>query len=260
MKFLTFIALLFIVSLNTMAQLKYIAHRGASYYAPENSLSAFKLAWELGSDGAECDIQLTGDNQIVIWHDKDTERLTGQKLVISQTPYSELEKLKIKLSPTNSSCFEGEKIPLLKDVLKILSKDQLLVIEIKCGKEIFPELQKAIKKNLNTVRIAFIAFDFETICLAKSNYPEVPCYYLSSSKEDVLKRIPDIKKYKLDGVDLNSKIIDQQLADELSKIKAEIWCWTVDTIEEATRMKDIGVMTITTNRPNWLKEQINSMK
>ena len=260
MRLLTIFLLLIIASLNTMAQLKFIAHRGASYYAPENSLAAIQLAWQLGADGAECDIQLTKDNQIVLWHDGNTERLTGQKLEIAKTDYSELNKLEIKLSPTNSSCFEGEHIPLLKDVLKATSKGQLLVIEIKCGNEIFPELQKVIKEYWKTGSIAFIGFNFETISLAKANFPEVPCYYLSSSKEDVLKRIPDIKKNKLDGVDLNSKIIDQQLVDMLQKANAEIWCWTVDAVDEAMRMKNLGVKTITTNRPTFLKEQMITIK
>jgi glycerophosphoryl diester phosphodiesterase len=83
----------------------------------------------------------------------------------------------------------------------------------------------------------------------------VPCYYLSSSKEDVLTRIPGIQKAKLDGVDLSSKIIDQQVVNELRKAKIEIWCWTVDTPDETFRMKEMGVNVITTNRPTWLKEQ-----
>jgi len=256
MRSLTIFVLLLFVSLNTMAQLKFVAHRGASYYAPENSLAAIKLAWKLGADGAECDIQLTKDNQIVLRHDGNTERLTGQKLEIAKLNYSDLSKLEIRLSPTNSAYFEGERIPLLKDVLKATPKGQLLVIEIKCGNEIFPELQKVIKAYWKTGSIAFIGFNLETISLAKANFPEVPCYYLSSSKEDVLKRIPEIKKNKLDGVDLNSKIIDQQLVDELLKANAEIWCWTVDAVDEATRMKNLGVKTITTNRPTWLKEQM----
>jgi len=148
----------------------------------------------------------------------------------------------------------------LKDVLKATSKGQLLVIEIKCGNEIFPELQKVIKEYWKTGSIAFIGFNFETISLAKANFQEVPCYYLSSSKEDVLKRIPDIKKNKLDGVDLNSKIIDQQLVDMLQKANAEIWCWTVDAVDEAMRMKNLGVKTITTNRPTFLKEQMITIK
>lgn len=243
-----------------MAQLKFIAHRGASWYAPENSLAAIKLAWELGADGAECDIQLTKDRQIVLWHDSNTERLTIKKLDIAQTNYSDLQKLNIKLSETNSAYFEGQRMPLLKEVLRAITKNQLLVIEIKCGKEIFPELQKVIRQYWKTGNIAFIGFSFETIALAKYNFPDVPCYYLSSSKEGILTKIPDIQKVKLDGVDLNSKIIDQQLVQELRKAKIEIWCWTVDALDETIRMKELGVNVITTNRPTWLKEQMMTNK
>ena len=247
---------LILLGLGSSAQVKYIAHRGASYYAPENSLAAIRLAWELGADGAECDIQLTKDNQIVLWHDDNTERLTGVKLDIAKATFADLRRLKIKLSATNSVYFEGQQMPSLKEVLKALSKDQLLVIEIKCGKEIFPELQKVIGHSWKTGNIAFIGFSFETISMAKSIFPKVPCYYLSSSKEDVLKRIPDIQKNKLDGVDLYSKIIDQQLVEELRKVNAGIWCWTVDALDETIRMNELGVNVITTNRPTWLKEQM----
>jgi len=256
MRSLTLVTILLLSAICSTAQLRFIAHRGASWYAPENSLAAIRLAWELGSAGAECDIQLTKDQQIVLWHDGNTERLTGKKLDIAQTNYSDLKKLDIKLSKTNSAYFEGQPMPLLKEVLKANTKNQLLVIEIKCGKEIFPELQKVIRKYQKPGNIAFIGFSFETIALAKFNFPAVPCYYLSSSKEDVLKKIPDIQKAKLDGVDLNSKIIDQQLVNELQKAKIEIWCWTVDTLDEAIRIKELGVNVITTNRPTWLKEQM----
>ena len=256
MKSFYFISLWLLVSLSVSAQIQYIAHRGASYYAPENSLAAIKLAWELGSDGAECDIHLTKDKQIVLCHDGNTERLADKKLEIAKSTYSELKKLKLKLQKNNSVWFEGQKIPLLKDVLKAMKKDQLLVIEIKSGEDIIPELQKVIKKYKKTGNIAFISFGFETICATKSVFPNVPCYYLSSSKADVIKRIPDIQKNKLDGVDLISGILDRQLVDDLHKAKLDIWCWTVDTLDEAIRMEELGVNVITTNRPTWLKEQM----
>lgn len=258
MKSLTLLTFLLFLSMFSKAQLKYISHRGASYYAPENSLAAFKLAWELNSDGAECDIRLTKDNQIVIWHDNNTERLTSEKLDIAKSNYSELKKLDIRLSATNSSYFEGQRIPLLKDVLKTIPKNQLFVIEIKSGNEIFPELQKVIRKYWKTGNIAFIAFNFETISLAKKHFPEVPCYYLSSTKADVLKRIPSIKENKLDGVDLLSTIIDKQLVEGLHNANVKIWCWTVDTVDEVIRMKSLGVEIITTNRSTWLKEQMET--
>jgi glycerophosphoryl diester phosphodiesterase len=92
--------------------------------------------------------------------------------------------------------------------------------------------------------------------MAKSLYPDVPCYFLTSKKEELTKRIPEIIKDKLDGVDLQSKIISRELVDELRKDKIDVWCWTVDDVEEALRMKESGVTVITTNRPTWLKEQI----
>lgn len=258
MKSLYLISFLLFISFCSSAQIKFIGHRGASYYAPENSLASIRLAWELGCDGAECDIYLTKDNQIVLWHDGNTARLTSQKLDIAKSKYTDLKKLDIKLSPTNSPYFEGERIALLKDVLKVMKKDQMLVIEIKCGKEIFPELQKVISKYWKAGNIAFIAFNFETISMAKSYYPKVPCYYLSSSKSDVQVRTPSIQKSNLDGVDLLSGIIDKELVEFLRGAKLDIWCWTVDRLDEAIRMKELGVNVITTNRPTWLKEQMTA--
>ena len=57
--------------------LKFVGHRGASYLAPENTLASIKLAWELGADAAECDVMLSSDNRVVVFHDKNTKKLTG---------------------------------------------------------------------------------------------------------------------------------------------------------------------------------------
>ena len=205
MKTIKLVAFFLVLNLYSFGKLQFIAHRGASYYAPENSQAAIHLAWELGCDGAEIDIQLTVDNQIVVWHDTNTNCLTNQ-LDIANTSYSELKKLDIKLRASNSAYFEGQRMALLKEVLKTIPENQLLVIEIKCGNEIFPVLKKVISKNWKSGRIALIGFGFETISMAKSLFPEVPCYYLTESKEVLMKNLPEIKKNKLDGVDLHLKV------------------------------------------------------
>ena len=258
MKSLYLISFMLLVSLISSAQVKYIGHRGASYYAPENTLGSFQLAWQLGADGAECDIYLTTDNQIVVWQDGNTARMTvdGTKLEVAKSSYSELKKLEVKLNPTNSPFFAGQHIALLKDVFEVMKKDELLVIELKSGKEIIPTLKKVVDKYLKAGKIAFIGFSFEAISAAKATFPNTPCYWLSAKKEDVLKMIPELKKNNLDGVDLSSKIIDQPLLDELRKVNADVWCWTVDDVTEAKRMIDLGVNVITTNRPTWLKENM----
>ena len=63
-----------------------IAHRGASHEAPENTLAAFRLAWEQGADGIEGDFYLSKDGRIVCIHDKDTKRTAGKNLERGRFP------------------------------------------------------------------------------------------------------------------------------------------------------------------------------
>ena len=81
-------AFLILMTLNLVSQNTFIAHRGASYIAPENTVASAKLAWELGADAVECDIHLSKDNRIMVIHDKDTKRTcSGKKnLVIADPP------------------------------------------------------------------------------------------------------------------------------------------------------------------------------
>ena len=62
-------------STGLFAQPFYIAHRGASYLAPENTVASAMLAWELGADAVEIDIYLSSDNKVMVIHDKDTKRI-----------------------------------------------------------------------------------------------------------------------------------------------------------------------------------------
>ena len=68
------------------------AHRGASGYAPENTLEAFKLAVEMGADGVELDVQLTKDNQIVVIHDEWIDRTSNGKGWVKDMTLEELRK------------------------------------------------------------------------------------------------------------------------------------------------------------------------
>jgi glycerophosphoryl diester phosphodiesterase len=92
-----------------------IAHRGASHDAPENTLSAFKLAIEQGADAIEADFFLTSDEKMVCFHDEDTERICGKKLLVTQTPLDELQSLDV--GKWKGPQWTGEKMPTMADVL-----------------------------------------------------------------------------------------------------------------------------------------------
>src|SRR6187402_1705451 len=90
------VCLLVVASTTVVAKAQNIvAHRGASYDAPENTLAAFKLAFEQGADGVEADFYLSSDGEIVCCHDKDTQRTAGVKHVINKTPLKVLRTLDV---------------------------------------------------------------------------------------------------------------------------------------------------------------------
>jgi len=66
------------------------AHRGASSYAPENTMSAFYLGLRMGANGIETDIQRTGDGILVLFHDDTLDRVTGQSGKIADYTYEQL--------------------------------------------------------------------------------------------------------------------------------------------------------------------------
>ena len=99
---------------------KIIAHRGASMYAPENSESSLKLASSMGVEWIETDVQITIDNQLVIFHDEKLGRTSNGEGFLALKKFSELKKLDI--GSWFSKEFAGEKILSLIEFLDLIKK------------------------------------------------------------------------------------------------------------------------------------------
>lgn len=97
-----------------------IAHRGASAYAPENTLAAFKLAKEQNADWFELDCTLSKDGEVVVIHDNDTERTTGMPGKVAEKTLADLRKL--DAGSWKAPKFAGERLPTLAESLD-LAKD-----------------------------------------------------------------------------------------------------------------------------------------
>ncbi len=113
-------------------------HRGVPYEYQENTLSGFKRAAELGIDGVELDVLMTKDKKLVVFHDKNTRRLTGESLKVSESTWQQLKQLDIldEYSVSNLCNIpfkyaKKEKISLLEDVLEELKGQLIVNIEIK---------------------------------------------------------------------------------------------------------------------------------
>ena len=241
-------------SVTTFAQVDFVGHRGASYLAPENTVSSAKLAWELGADAVEIDVYLTKDNKVMLSHDASTKRTSGVDLKIAETKSSVLRKLDVGYWKDEK--YKGEKIPFIKKILNIIPEGRVLVVEIKTGSEILPALKKAIDKSGKMKQVTFIAFGWETILETKKLFPDNLCYWLSSEKNGLFEKMEQCKEKGLDGVDLQSKIVDKSVMDKASQLGLDVLVWTVNDPVEARMLANLGVVSITTDRPGWLREQM----
>ena len=241
-----------------MAQNMFIAHRGASYLAPENTVASANRAWELGADAVECDVYLSQDNRVMVIHDKNTKRTcSGKKtLDVQKTPSVVLRDL--DAGSWKGEEFKGEKIPFIEEIIETVPEGKTLVIEIKCGPEVIPELQRVIEKKGKADQIAFIDFDFNTIVQTHEAFPNNKCYWLSSSKPGD-KKLDEVAAAGLTGINIQYKAIDEELMTATNSRNLEVLTWTVDDPAEAKRLTDIGVKGLTTNRPKWLKEEMQKL-
>lgn len=118
-----------------------IAHRGASAYAPENTLAAFRKAKELGAQWIECDVQLTKDGQPVIFHDSTLNRTTNGTGWLKWKTWESIARL---------DAGNGERIPTLEELLECVNRLSLsLHLEIKPS---FGRVQETTEKVMNTLK------------------------------------------------------------------------------------------------------------
>ena len=104
-------------------------HRGASALAPENTLAAFQKAREVGADGVELDVRLSGDGEVMVRHDDDLERTTDGHGRVRDKTLTELKSL--DAGSWFGPQFAGERIPMLREVCIWAAQDMLLNIELK---------------------------------------------------------------------------------------------------------------------------------
>jgi glycerophosphoryl diester phosphodiesterase len=239
-----------------LKKIQIIAHRGASFHAPENTVASAKLGWEQKADAVEIDIHLSADKKIMVIHDTGTKRTTGKDYKIASTISDTLRML--DAGNWKASEYKGEKVPFLTEILELVPKKQKLVIEIKSNKELVPILKEQIEKSGKKKQCIIISFDFDALVDAKKAMPEIPAYYLSSTVtpqtfDDLL---PRLHENKIDGLNLNYSIINQEVADLCKKNNFPLLAWTVDDPEIAKKLIAMGVTAITTNKPKEMREAL----
>jgi glycerophosphoryl diester phosphodiesterase len=239
-----------------------VAHRGASEDAPENTLPAFRLAWEQGADAIEGDFYLTTDGQIVCIHDSDTKRVAGTKLAVKDSTLAELRKLDV--GAWKDSKWAGTRIPTIGEVLATVPKGKRIYVEIKGGEAMVPRLLEEIgKSGLAAEQVTVISFDAEAIAAVKAKAPQYKAYWLSGFKKDeatgairptIEAILETLKKTGVDGFSSSAELIEEALVRRVIEAGYEYHVWTVDDAETAKRFARWGARSITTNAPGRMRK------
>ncbi|WP_409293990.1 glycerophosphodiester phosphodiesterase family protein [Peribacillus sp. SCS-26] len=165
---------------NTLIQRPIVAaHRGVPSKAPENTMTSYRLAYDLGADMIETDVQKTKDGHLVIMHDDTVNRTTDGTGKVEDLTLEEIRALDagIKFSPD----FKGEKVPLFKEFLdEFKGKPVVLLIELKkAGYEdqVLAEIEEA---GMND-QVVLQSFALDSMQNVNKLNPELPIGYLYSS-------------------------------------------------------------------------------
>lgn len=152
---------------------KIIAHRGASGYAPENTIEAFKLAIGLGAEGIETDVHLTKDGQVVTIHDEKIDRTSNGLGYIKDYTYEQLTAFNYN---NHMEQYEFCKIPLLSDLLALVKSSGILLnIELKTDFISYPGIEEKViqlvKEYQVEQQIIYSSFNHYTLMNVKTIDP-----------------------------------------------------------------------------------------
>ncbi|MGZ5399646.1 MAG: glycerophosphodiester phosphodiesterase [Nocardioides sp.] len=231
-----------------------IAHRGASAYAPENTLAALRTAIEMRCDLAEVDVQRTRDGVLVLVHDTDLRRTTGRRASVSDVTHAELSRL--DAGSWFSPVYAGEPVPTLEQAIDVLDGSGTgLLLEVKHPAR-HPGIATDIARALSGRRgyaesgqCIVQSFDHGVMRDLARQRPDVPIGLLGHPS---VQRLPALATW---ATHVNPRHRRTTAAYVGAVHAAGLSChaWTVDDEADLRRTLALGVDGVITNRPDVLQ-------
>jgi len=264
-----------------------IAHRGASAFAPENTLAAFKLAIALGADGIELDAQLSSDGQAVVIHDARVNRTTDRTGLVQSFTAAELQQLdaggwferRLVMRPRLRAMREREAaharkeglrepVPTLHSVLALLARAglQRIYIEFKGSRTNMRALVEEVVSLVREYRleraVTLLSFDHESVRLAKQLASEIrtaATFSLAGQRwvtaRSVIRATQDVDA---DEAALHYGLATRRMVEALHAANLAVSAWTANSKLVMRRLAACGVDSIMTNYPKRLIEILES--
>ncbi|MEH7504009.1 glycerophosphodiester phosphodiesterase family protein [Neobacillus drentensis] len=240
-----------------LRQVDLVAHRGASGYAPENTVAAFDKAVEMKADYIEIDVQRSKDGKLVIIHDTKVDRTTDGTGYIKDLSFDQIRSL--DAGSWKGEQFKGEKIPTFDEILDRYHGKIGILIELK-SPELYPGIEEMVAQELKernldkpqNEKIIIQSFNFESMKKTNSLLPKVPIGVLTSNKVDTTEQaLKEFATYA-DYFNPSYGIVTEELVNLVHEKGLKIQSWTVRSHEAADFLLKMKVDGIITDYPDYV--------
>lgn len=226
---------------------KIYAHRGASQYAPENTLAAFQLAYDMKADGIETDVQLTKDRIPILIHDECLDRTTDGLGYVKDYTLAELKEL--DAGSWFSKEFTNTKLITLEEFLKwIRYKPLYLNIELKNNKIDYDGLETIVydmvKEYQLVDRTTLSTFSRKSVQRLKKFNQQIEIAYLTSKRNKKL--LSEARDMGANAIHIHYKLLHPTLMAESIKLNMNVRVYTVNkrsAIHKCFQLNTAGIFT-----------------
>ena len=234
-----------------------IAHRGASAYAPENTMAAFEKAVELGADVLELDLHLTRDNELVVIHDDSLDPTTDGRGPVHRRSLKDRKRLDAGL--WFGQDFAGQRIPMLDEVLDRFAGKVPLALEIKAGSTFFPgieeEVVSVLRRHSAIEHSAVASFDHYALRRVKEIEPALRTAALLVGRPVSLSAIAG--PGRADAIALEASLVTRTEVEACRAAGLQLVVWVVNEPAQMRYFIDLGVDGIITDRPDLLRTALS---
>lgn len=230
------------------------AHRGASEYAPENTLSSFYLGLLQGANGIETDVQKTKDGTLVLFHDDTLNRVSNKEGKLCDYTWEELKDIEIYGSCSTE--FYDRVVTLREFLEKFAQYDIHFAIELK-GADVEKETLEMVKEFGIMEKTTFTSFCYEYIKKIKELDPSARVGWLTSSVDD--KTIQCLLEIGGEEIAPRAELVTEELMQKWRKAGLGVRAWGVFNIVLMKKMCALGVDGMTVNFPDKLQEYLQAL-
>lgn len=244
-----------------------VGHRGAMGHAPENTMASFRKGLDLGADWVECDVQLSKDGKVMVFHDPTLNRTSNGTGPLRNRTASQLRSL--DAGAWFSPEFKGQRIPTLNELLRWAKPCKTrsglplgLLVEIKNKPVSYPGIERKVAQAIQSAgmaeRVVVISFDHAAVKKIKRIAPRLwtGMLYHKPLKDPVARA----RALKANVVSPAMQLATKSLALRARGAGLTLSVWTVNEEKDMKKMISCGVDAITTNLPDRLSRVLKAVK